>query len=65
MATNKQKISLYVDKETWKELNEILQKKGYPRGVPSWLAQQAFERTTILLEHGNDTQLELFFNRDS
>jgi len=42
----------------------MLTVKGYPRGVASWLAQQAFERTIIELEHiGKSSQLDLFFDR--
>lgn len=60
---NKKKITLFVDEEIWKEFNQVLKEKGYPRGVPSWLAQQTFERTTIELQYATSTQLDLFFNR--
>lgn len=63
MATTKKKIGLYVERETWEQLNAVLKKHGYPRGVPSWIAQRAFENTTLQLEHGADTQLDLFFDK--
>lgn len=62
----KVRINLTIDEEVWKEIRAELKKRGYPRGVPSWLAQKAFEDTLILLEHDATNQLDMFldFRRD-
>ena len=62
--SKKRPVTLSIDREVWTELTTLLTIKGYPKGIPSWLAQQAFERTILELEHiGKSEQLDLFFPR--
>lgn len=63
IMAQKIRVNLMIEKKVWDELRQILKEKGYPRGVPSWLAQQAFERTILELEHASSSQIDLFFYR--
>lgn len=59
---SKRRVVLFLDEEVWEDFNSILKEKGYPRGVPSWIAQRAFEQTTLQLENvGSSTELDLFY----
>jgi len=60
---HKRRVNLMIDAEVWDDLRRVLKEKGYPRGVPSWLAQQAFERTILELKHASSSQLDLFFDK--
>ncbi len=54
------RVNLTIDERIWNDLRAELKKRGYPRGIPSWLAQRAFHDTLILLENNATKQLDLF-----
>lgn len=56
-------INLSVEETTWHKLKAELKRQGYPKGVASWLVQDTFEKTLLLLEHDQTTQLDFIFNR--
>jgi len=59
----KAKVTLSINKDVWQEFTAILKERGYPKGVASWVAQEAFRKTTLELLHASSTQLDLFFDR--
>jgi len=62
MPTQKHRVSLSIDKETWLEFKSNMKRRGLPPGVASWLFQQKIEQINAEYEHlGRSEQLEMVF----
>jgi len=58
------RVTLSIDDQIWHDLQRELSARKYPRGIASWLAQQAFESTLLEMECiGQSQQLELIFGK--
>jgi hypothetical protein len=57
----KESVTIYIDGEIWRQIKKELRDHGYPKGAPSWLAQQAYKQALRdLRERGVSVQLEMF-----
>ncbi|WP_432822243.1 hypothetical protein [Trichloromonas sp.] len=62
IASNKTRVVLSLDADVWKEFQDNLAKKGYPRGTASWVIQQHLEHLNTEFEVlGDSQQLDLMF----
>ena len=65
MAANKKtRVVLSIDEDVWKEFQNNLKKRGYPRGTASWVVQQKFELLNCEFDAlGDSQQLDLMFSK--
>ena len=62
VARQKKRVVLSIDGDVWKEFQENLKERGYPRGTASWVVQQQLERVNTEFEiTGDSQQLDMMF----
>ena len=63
MATdNKTRVVLSLNADVWREFQDNLRRKGYPRGTASWVVQQHLEFLNVEFDAlGDSQQIQLLF----
>ena len=58
----KTRVVLNIEEDTWRDFQENIRKKGYPRGTASWVVQEYLDRLNTEFEVlGDSQQLDLLF----